>query len=246
MYTMQMNPVLEAKGLTKIFNGLKAVDDITFDMYPGEILGLLGPNGAGKTTTLQMLLALTTPTAGDIRIFGLDLQRQREKILQSVNFSSSYVAMPYSLTVMENLMVFARLYHVTNSQAKILELFKDFEIEDIRDRTVRSLSSGQIARVCLVKALLNEPKILFLDEPTASLDPDIADKTRRLLRKIKQEKGISILYTSHNMKEMEEMSDRIIFLDKGRIIAMGRPEEVRAQFRVESLEDVFLKIARRV
>ncbi|OGP09109.1 MAG: ABC transporter ATP-binding protein [Deltaproteobacteria bacterium RIFCSPLOWO2_12_FULL_43_16] len=241
---MQTNPIVEVKGLTKIFNSLKAVDNISFEMYPGEILGLLGPNGAGKTTTLQMLLALTTPTSGDIKIFGLDLQYHREKILQSVNFSSSYVAMPYSLTVMENLMVFARLYNVKNPQSKILELLKDFESEYLKDRAVRNLSSGQITRVCLIKALLSDPKILFLDEPTASLDPDISDKTRRLLKKIKKEKDISILYSSHNMKEMEEMSDRIIFLDKGRIIAKGRPEEVRAQFKGASLEDVFLKIAR--
>ena len=243
---MQTNPVVAVKDLTKIFNGLRAVDNISFEMYPGEILGLLGPNGAGKTTILQMLLALTLPTSGEISIFGLDLERNRQKILQEVNFSSSYVAMPYSLTLMENLRVFARLYNVKNPQSKLLELLKDFEIEDIRDRTVRSLSSGQIARACLVKALLNDPKILFLDEPTASLDPDIADKTRKLLRKIKQDKGISILYSSHNMKEMQEMSDRIIFLNRGRIIAMGRPEQVRAQFKVESLEDVFLKIARGV
>ena len=241
---MQTNHIVEVKGLTKIFNSLKAVDNISFEMYPGEILGLLGPNGAGKTTTLQMLLALTTPTSGDIKIFGLDLQYHREKILQSVNFSSSYVAMPYSLTVMENLMVFARLYNVKNPQSKILELLKDFESEYLKDRAVRNLSSGQITRVCLIKALLSDPKILFLDEPTASLDPDISDKTRRLLKKIKKEKDISILYSSHNMKEMEEMSDRIIFLDKGRIIAKGRPEEVRAQFKGASLEDVFLKIAR--
>ena len=241
---MQTNPIVEVKGLTKIFNSLKAVDNISFEMYPGEILGLLGPNGAGKTTTLQMLLALTTPTSGDIKIFGLDLQYHREKILQSVNFSSSYVAMPYSLTVMENLMVFARLYNVKNPQSKILELLKDFESEYLKDRAVRNLSSGQITRVCLIKALLSDPKILFLDEPTASLDPDISDKTRRLLKKIKKEKDISILYSSHNMKEMEEMSDRIIFLDIGRIIAKGRPEEVRAQFKGASLEDVFLKIAR--
>jgi len=243
---MLTNPIVEISGLTKIFNGLRAVDNISFEMYVGEILGLLGPNGAGKTTTLQMLLALTTPTSGDIKIFGLDLERNREKILKEVNFSSSYVAMPYSLTVMENLMVFARLYNIKNPQARIVGLLKDFEIEEIKDKTVRSLSSGQITRVCLIKALLNEPKILFLDEPTASLDPDIADKTRRLLKKIKKERGISILYTSHNMREMEEMSDRIIFLDKGRIIAMGRPEEVRAQFKGESLEDVFLKIARQL
>ena len=143
-------------------------------------------------------------------------------------------------------MVFARLYGIDNPRTRAAQLLKDFEIENLKDKAVRSLSSGQITRVCLVKALLNEPKILFLDEPTASLDPDIADKTRRLLEKIKQEKGTSILYSSHNMKEMEEVSDRIIFLDKGKIIAMGRPEEIMEKFKGESLEDVFLKIARRV
>ncbi|MBI3753793.1 MAG: ABC transporter ATP-binding protein [Deltaproteobacteria bacterium] len=240
-----IKPLVEVKKLTKIFNGLKAVDDISFEMYPGEILGLLGPNGAGKTTTLQMLLALTIPTSGAIKIFGLDLESNREKILHDVNFSSSYVAMPYSLTVMENLLVFARLYDIKNPQAQILKLLNDFEIMDIKDKAVRNLSSGQITRVCLIKALLNDPKILFLDEPTASLDPDIADKARRLLKKIKEEQGISILYTSHNMREMENMSDRIIFLDKGKIIAMGRPEEIRDKFKEESLEEVFLKIARK-
>ncbi|MDP2683111.1 MAG: ABC transporter ATP-binding protein [Deltaproteobacteria bacterium] len=243
---MQINPIIEVSSLTKTFNGNKAVDNISFEVYQGEILGLLGPNGAGKTTTLQMLLGLTTPTSGDIMIFGLDISHHREKILQDVNFSSSYISMPYSLTIMENLIVFARLYGVKNPKEKIAGLLKDFEIEDIKDRVVRSLSTGQITRVCLVKALLNDPKILFLDEPTASLDPDIADKTRRLLKKIQKEKGLSILYTSHNMKEMEEMSDRIIFLDKGKIIAAGRPEEVLTKFKVENLEDVFIKIARGV
>ena len=243
---MQITPIIEVNSLTKTFNGNKAVDNISFEVYQGEILGLLGPNGAGKTTTLQMLLGLTTPTSGDIMIFGLDISHHREKILQDVNFSSSYISMPYSLTIMENLIVFARLYWVKNPKEKIAGLLKDFEIEDIKDRAVRSLSTGQITRVCLVKALLNDPRILFLDEPTASLDPDIADKTRRLLKKIQKEKGLSILYTSHNMKEMEDMSDRIIFLDKGKIIAAGRPEEVLTKFKVENLEDVFIKIARGV
>ena len=243
---MPINPIIEVSSLTKIFSGNKAVDNISFEVYQGEILGLLGPNGAGKTTTLQMLLGLTTPTSGDIMIFGLDISHHREKILQDVNFSSSYISMPYSLTIMENLIVFARLYGVKKHKEKIAGLLKDFEIEDIKDRAVRSLSTGQITRVCLVKALLNDPKILFLDEPTASLDPDIADKTRRLLKKIQKEKGLSILYTSHNMKEMEDMSDRIIFLDKGKIIAAGRPEEVLTKFKVENLEDVFIKIARGV
>ena len=243
---MPINPIIEVSSLTKIFSGNKAVDNISFEVYQGEILGLLGPNGAGKTTTLQMLLGLTTPTSGDIMIFGLDISHHKEKILQDVNFSSSYISMPYSLTIIENLTVFARLYGVKKHKEKIAGLLKDFEIKDIKDSVVRSLSTGQITRVCLVKALLNDPKILFLDEPTASLDPDIADKTRRLLKKIQKEKGLSILYTSHNMKEMEDMSDRIIFLDKGKIIAAGRPEEVLTKFKVENLEDVFIKIARGV
>lgn len=241
---MPINPIVEVRGLTKVFNGLRAVDNISFEIYPGEIVGLLGPNGAGKTTTLQMLLGLTTPTSGEIKVFGLDLRHHRERVLQDVNFSSSYISLPYSLTVMENLTVFARLYGIRNPKERILELLRVFEIEDIKDNVVRKLSSGQITRACLAKALLNDPKVLFLDEPTASLDPDIADKTRGLLKRVKGEKGISILYTSHNMKEMEEMSDRVIFLDRGRVIAEGRPEEVLTRFKGESLEEVFLKIAR--
>lgn len=237
-------PIVEVKGLTKVFNGLRAVDGISFEIYPGEIVGLLGPNGAGKTTTLQMLLGLTTPTSGEIKLFGLDLKHHRTHILQDVNFSSSYISLPYSLTVMENLLVFARLYGIKYPRERILELLRVFEIEDIKDKVVRKLSSGQITRVCLAKALLNDPKVLFLDEPTANLDPDIADKTKGLLKRVKEERGLSILYTSHNMREMEEMSDRVIFLDRGRVIAMGRPEEVLTRFKGESLEEVFLKIAR--
>ncbi|OGP21678.1 MAG: ABC transporter ATP-binding protein [Deltaproteobacteria bacterium GWA2_55_10] len=240
-----MNVLVEVKGLTKAFNGFKlAVDDISFEMYEGEILGLIGPNGAGKTTTLQMLLGLTTPTAGEIRIFGLDIGSAREEILRQVNFSSSYISLPFSLTVEENLTVFSRLYNVKEHKKRIRELLSIFEILDIKDTPTRRLSSGQITRVCLCKALLNNPRILFLDEPTASLDPDIADKTRTLLRAIKKERGLSILYTSHNMKEMEEMCDRLIFMDKGRIIAAGDPESIMKKFGGRSLEEVFIKIAR--
>lgn len=239
-----MKAIVEVRGLTKEFNGVAAVNAISFEMYEGEILGLIGPNGAGKTTTLQMLLGLTTPTGGEIRILGMTLERDRTEILKKVNFSSSYISLPFSLTVRENLMVFARLYGVKEAPGKIDELLRAFEIEEVRDVPTRRLSSGQITRVCLCKALLNSPRILFLDEPTASLDPDIADKTRTLLRRIKEESSISILYTSHNMKEMEEMSDRIVFMDRGRIIAMGRPAEIKERFGGRSLEEVFLKIAR--
>jgi ABC-2 type transport system ATP-binding protein len=233
----------EVRGLKKSFDGFKAVDGISFDILKGEILGLLGPNGAGKTTTLHMLLGLTTPTEGEIKILGMDLKRCRKEILARVNFSSSYVSLPYSLTVRENLKVYSRIYGIKEPGKKIDELLETFEIEDIENVPTRRLSSGQITRVCLAKALLNDPEVLFLDEPTASLDPYMADKTRSLLKKIKEEQGISIFYTSHNMKEMEEMSERIIFLDKGRIIATGRVEDVVGEFERESLEEVFLKIA---
>lgn len=240
------NSIVEVEGLTKVFNGTTAVDNISFEMYEGEILGLIGPNGAGKTTTLQMLLGLTTPTAGTIRVFGLDLKKNREEILKKVNFSSSYISLPFSLTVRENLTVFARLYGVKGVKERIDGLLDVFEISDIANLPTRRLSSGQITRVCLCKALLNSPRVLFLDEPTASLDPDIADKTRKLLQRIRKESGLSILYTSHNMQEMEELCDRILFMDNGRIIALGRPEEIEAKFQGASLEEVFLKIARQV
>lgn len=236
--------VVEVKSLTKVFKTIKAVDNVSFAIYPGEILGLLGPNGAGKTTIIHMLLGLTTPSSGEIRIFGFDLKKWRKRIIQDVNFSSSYVSMPNSLKVKESLRVFARLYKTRDKEARISELLRIFEIEDIKDTIVRNISSGQQTRLNLAKSLINSPKILFLDEPTASLDPDIADKTRRLLKQIKKDRNISILYTSHNMKEMEEMSDRIIFLHKGKIIAEGKPDEVIQSFRRKNLEEVFLKVAR--
>lgn len=240
-----MKKVVEARALTKVFNGFIAVNDISFEAYEGEILGLIGPNGAGKTTTLQMLLDLTTPTKGEIRILGLELKKNREEILGRVNFSSSYISLPHSLTVRENLAVFARLYNVKNYNERISWLLKTFEIEAIRDTPVRRLSSGQITRVCLGKSLLNRPEVLFLDEPTASLDPDMADKTRGLLRELSKTDGTAILITSHNMKEMEDLCHRVIFMDRGGIIASGRPEDIKRDFKGASLEEVFLKIARR-
>jgi len=236
--------VVEVENLTKDFKNLRAVDHVSFEVKAGEILGILGPNGAGKTTIIHMLLGLTSPTSGSIRVFGLDLKKHRSEILQWANFSSTYVAMPYSLTVKESLRVFARLYRVRHREERIAELLRIFEMEEIKNKEVRHLSSGLITRLNLAKALINSPRILFLDEPTASLDPDIADKTRTLLRRIKNEQGMSILYTSHNMKEMEEISDRIIFLHRGRIIATGKPAEVIQSFRRRNLEEVFLKLAR--
>ncbi|ALA60065.1 ABC transporter ATP-binding protein [Nitrospira moscoviensis] len=237
-------PVLHVSQLTKRFGDFTAVDGVSFEVKPGEILGLLGPNGAGKTTTIQMLLGLVTPSGGSICMFGLDLATHRETILQQVNFSSTYISMPQSLTVEENLWVVARLYGLSNIARRVHDIVKKLEMEDFRDKITRKLSSGQMTRLTLAKAFLTEPKILFLDEPTASLDPDIAHKIRALLKEERRSSGLSILYTSHNMREMEEMSDRIIFLQRGRIVAEGTAQEIAARFGKADLEEVFLKLAR--
>lgn len=239
-----MERIVEVKNLRKSFNGFMAVSDVSFEIGKGEILGLLGPNGAGKTTIIHILLGLTTPTSGDIKVFDMDLSKKRREILNFVNFSSSYISMPLSLTVKENLRIFAMLYGIKSSKERIDELLNDFEITELGDKLVRKLSSGQVTRVCLAKALLNSPKLLLLDEPTSSLDPDIADKTRRLLKRFRDERGLTVLYTSHNMPEMEYMSDRLVFLDKGKVLATGAPKDVIKGFDKKTLEEVFIGVAR--
>ena len=191
-----------------------------------------------------MILDLVTPTAGEILIFGKDMKQHREEILQQVNFSSAYITMPGNLTVFENLSTFARLYGVKNRKERIMELAKFFTIQDMLKKMTGSLSTGQLTRVNLAKALLNKPKLLLLDEPTASLDPDIADHTRKLLQKIKIEQDVTILYTSHNMKEVEEMCDRVIFIQKGTIIDDGSPAELVQKYGSKDLNEVFLELVR--
>ncbi len=239
-----MKPIVEAKNLTKIFDGFTAVDNISFDLYKGEIVGLLGPNGAGKTTTLQMLLGTLIPTKGTVKIFGLDINRYREEILRRINFSSTYTSLPYSLTVWENLRVFAGLYGIKDYRTRINKVMELFEISDLHDKLTETLSSGQLTRLSLAKAFINDPEVLFLDEPTSSLDPDIADKVRQIIKKRKRQSRMTILYTSHNMREMEELCDRIIFLHRGKIIAEGSTREVLKKFQESDLEALFLKIAR--
>jgi ABC-2 type transport system ATP-binding protein len=236
--------VVEIRNLTKRFNGFTAVDNISFDIKEGEILGLLGPNGAGKTTTIHMLLGLITPTLGSIQMFGLDLAKHREAILRQVNFSSTYISMPFSLTVEENLKVIARLYELKHINRRIDDIVKKLEMEDIRHKLTRKLSSGQMSRLTLAKAIMTEPKVLFLDEPTASLDPDIVNKIKGFLKEYQRSEGLSILYTSHNMREMEEMSNRIIFLQRGKIVAEGTAPEIIQRYGQRDLEEVFLKLAR--
>lgn len=207
-------------------------------------MGLLGPNGAGKTTTLQMLLGTLTPTAGSVKIFGFDIDKNRQAILSKINFSSTYTSMPSALSIYENLRVFAGLYGVRNYREKIDEVMRLFDIYNLRNQLTETLSSGQMTRLSLAKTFLNDPEVLFLDEPTASLDPDIADRTRGILKMRRDRNGMTIFYTSHNMKEMEEMCDRIIFLNRGKIIAAGTPEEILRRYEEEHLEALFLKIAR--
>jgi len=235
-------PVIEVQGLTKHFGNVRAVEAVGFTAARGEILGLLGPNGAGKTTTILMMLGLTTPSAGTIRI--LDLRSRRREVLARANFSSAYVTLPYNLTAWENLNVFAGLYGVGRPRAKILSLLELFGIADARNRVTGALSTGQLTRLNLCKAFLNDPEVLFLDEPTASLDPDAADTVRRLLRQMQRERGVTMIYTSHNMPEVEAMCDRVIFLRKGRIVAEGPPGEIAARAEGGSLEEVFIAIAR--
>jgi ABC-2 type transport system ATP-binding protein len=237
-------PIIQVKNLIKKYNGTTAVDNISFEIYGGSITGLLGPNGAGKTTTIQMLLDLVTPTSGKIKIFDKDLRIFREEILQQLNFSSAYVNMPYNLTVWENLATFARIYGVKNIRKKINDLADFFQIREFLPKVTATLSTGQLTRLNLAKALLNDPKLLLLDEPTASLDPDIADRTRKLLKEIKKELNLTILYTSHNMGEIEELCDRVIFIHKGKIVADDTPQELIKKYGFKDLEAVFLSIAR--
>lgn len=236
--------ILEAVALTKRFGPVTAVDQVSLRVDEGEIVGLLGPNGAGKSTTLHMLLGVLTPDSGSIRIFGLDYAGHRSEILSRINFAASYLGLPGVLQVREVLASFARLYGLRRPGARVAELVELLELGPLLRRHVRALSSGQLTRVQLAKALLNEPEMLVLDEPTANLDPDVADRMRSLLLQVRGETGRAMLITSHNMREIERMADRIQFMSAGRIISTGTAAELADRYGVSDLEEVFLKVAR--
>jgi ABC-2 type transport system ATP-binding protein len=236
--------VLHVHDLSKVFNDVVAVDRLSFSIERGEIVGILGANGAGKTTTLQMILGLIRPTSGRIEIFGQELEQHRSEILRRMNFASVGVNLPMNLPVCRNLWIFAKLYGVKDAWPRIDALLNLLEISHLRDAITGGLSSGEVSRVNLCKALLNRPELLLLDEPTASLDPDIADKVRKILRRVQQEDGVAMLYTSHNMRDIEEVCDRVLFLHNGRLMTEGTPAQVIEQFRTRNLEEVFIRIAR--
>jgi len=223
--------ILEVQDLTKRFGTLTAVDHISFSVKEGEIVGLLGPNGAGKTTTIFMLLNLITPTAGVITLFGWNYTQNREAILQWLNYSSTYVEMAPRLTVLENLLIIAKLYQVHNAHERIKEYADKFGVNDFLNEKHEDLSQGQKTRVYLCKAFLNDPKLLLLDEPTASLDPDVADLVRKEIMEARK-KGMTILLTSHNMAEVEKVCDRVLFINHGRIVAEDTPEKLAQKTRL--------------
>lgn len=242
---MNQEPVLSVKNLRREFEkGAVAVQDLSFDVRPGEVVGLLGANGAGKTTAMNIILGLMQPTSGTVRAFGMDPFQNRIAILRRCNFASAYTDLPGNLYVWQNLTVFGRIYKVPHLKERIDELLELFEISHLKKRVTGHLSAGESTRLQLCKALLNKPELLMLDEPTASLDPDIADKVRKILRLVQQESGIAILYTSHNMRDIEEVCDRVLFMHKGRVVAEGSPKEVVARFQEDSMEDVFIRIVR--
>ena len=236
---------IKIKNLTKIYNNYSAVNDINFDIEKNETLGLLGPNGCGKTTTIGMLLGLISPSKGSIIVENKDINTlKRDEILKRFNFASPYVELPKKLTVRQNLEIYGRLYGVNDLFKRINEISKDLDIKIFFDRKTGELSSGQKNRVSLAKSLINKPEILLLDEPTASLDPDIGDFVRSYIQDYKSKNKITILLASHNMNEVERLCNSIIMMKSGKIIDRGTCSELIQKHGRNNLEETFLKLAR--
>ncbi len=237
-------PAIAVENLVKDYRTSRAVNDVSFTLRRGATLGLLGGNGAGKSTTIAMIMGLVLPSAGRVLVLGHDMARAPQKVLHRVNFMSPYVAMPARLTVRQNLIVFGRLYGVPRLAMRIAQLAEEFDLFDILDRPAGRLSAGQRTRVALAKALLNEPELLLLDEPTASLDPDWADWMRSRLEAYRAARGAAILLASHNMAEVERLCDEVVILSRGRIVESGAPRELIARRGRSRLDEVFIDIAR--
>lgn len=236
--------LISTRDLSKSYAGTEALVNLNFSLRRGQIVGLLGPNGAGKSTAIHIMLGLLSPSSGRVTVLGHDPVTDHFKIAPQMNFSSSYANLPPNLKIWESLNIFSLLYSIRDRKKKIAKLLEIFEIAHLSNRLVGALSSGEKTRLSLVRGLLNDPVLLVLDEPTASLDPEISEKVRRILKQIQVERNMGILYTSHNMHEVESLCDRVIFIHRGRTIAEGSPDEVRKIFSSSSLEQAFIKMVR--
>ncbi len=239
-----MHNSIKVINLKKTYGTKEAVKNISFEIKENEIIGLLGPNGSGKTTTIGMILGLLKPTSGDVLINGLKIEENQIKILQKINFISPYIELPKKLTVKQNLIVYGKLYSVKNLNEKIDYLVSKLRLENLLSRVTGELSSGQKNRISLAKAIINDPNVLLLDEPTASLDPEIGDFVRTFLENYKKEKKVSILLASHNMDEVTRLCSSIMMMKNGLIIDQGKPNDLIKKHGRKNLEEVFLKLAR--
>jgi ABC-2 type transport system ATP-binding protein len=236
--------VLTVANLRKLYGNTVAVEAISFSVQPGEIVGLLGPNGAGKTTTISMILGVLQPTSGTILIDGIDLSKYRSRALQVTNFEAVYAPLPGNLTVAQNLRIFGMLYSVKNISTRIEDLLQQFDLGRFRNTKCGVLSSGEQTRVSLAKAMLNSPKLLLLDEPTASLDPATAQEIRVKIRDFAASQSGGVLWTSHNMYEVSEVCDRVLFLAHGKILLEGDPKRLPREHGKNTLEELFIAVAR--
>ena len=235
---------IEVRELTKNYGKFTAVESLNFNVQSGMTTALLGGNGAGKTTTISMLLGLLIPSSGSIQVLGIDILNHRHRVLSRINFSSPYTDIPHRLTVKENLTVYAHLYGQKNIKQRLSVLSDELNLVDLMSRPFGKLSAGERTRVALAKALINEPELLLLDEPTASLDPDTADYVRRYLKNYQRNTGATILLASHNMQEVERICSDVLMLRNGRIVDQGSPQELLSRYGRDNLEQVFIDIAR--
>jgi len=241
---MDDEPILRIQGVTKDYGPLKAVDHISFSINSGRIVGLLGPNGAGKTTTINMILGILEPNRGSIEIFGKNLRDDRSKISKSTNFAAVYAHMPANLTVWQNLYIFGLLYEVRNLKERIKLILREFDLEGFSDTKAGLLSSGEASRLNIAKAIINNPRLLLLDEPTASLDPSISQIVRQKIRQYVEKTKTATLWTSHNMQEIEAVCDQVLFLSHGKILLSGNPKTLPSEHGKKDLEELFISIAR--
>lgn len=241
---MAKEEILKISSLTKDYQDFKAVDDISFEVGAGEIVGLLGPNGAGKTTTINMILGILEPSAGSIEILGQEMRSRRSELSESINFAAVYAQLPANLTIRQNLYVFGLLYGVKNLKEKIEVLLKEFDLENFANSKAGLLSSGEMSRLNLAKAVINRPRLLLLDEPTASLDPSIAELVREKIKVYAAETSSAVLWTSHNMAEITAVCDRVLFLSRGKILLSGDPKSLPAEHGKKDLEELFIAVAR--